>query len=157
MTKLNSKGKPLTVPQEIKTIIRELGVSAPDDEKIRKEFLESLGYVEIKPTVMPTPPPELNGKCRIEATIPTRNADGTYTRAYEFIELTAEELAKVDANNRTKRDQSLVRFVDSINAVRWAAMTPEKQAEWSAFRTALLNITEQPGWPANLVWPKIPS
>lgn len=157
MTKVNSKGKPLTVPQEIKFIIRELGVSAPEDEQIRKEYLETLGYVEVKPTLIPTPPPELNGKCRIEQTIPTRDANGSYIRAYKFIELTKDELEIADANNRLKRDKTLATFVDSINAVRWASMSPEKQEAWTKFRTALLDITDQPGWPANLVWPKIPS
>ena len=59
---------------------------------------------------------------------------------------------------RFTRDQKLVDEVDPIagNALRWAALTPEKQTEWADYRQALLNIPEQAGFPHNVTWPTKP-
>jgi hypothetical protein len=46
--------------------------------------------------------------------------------------------------------------VDSINGIRWAAMTAEKQAEWTAYRQALLDITKSQGFPDYVTWPNKP-
>tara|TARA_R100000951_G_C2601193_1_gene168222 strand:+ start:373 stop:786 length:414 start_codon:yes stop_codon:yes gene_type:complete len=69
-------------------------------------------------------------------------------------ELDAEAAASVRAN----RDYRLVTEVDPLvtNPLRWAALTAEKQAEWSAYRTALLDITEQAGFPHSVTWPTKP-
>jgi hypothetical protein len=40
--------------------------------------------------------------------------------------------------------------------LRWADMTTEQQNAWSQYRTDLLNITEQEGFPHNVVWPSRP-
>lgn len=69
-------------------------------------------------------------------------------------EPTLEEKIKL---GRDIRNKWLRRNVDNINAVRWAAMTPEKQAEWVAYRQALLDVPEQPGFPDNIIWPTKPS
>ena len=59
---------------------------------------------------------------------------------------------------RSQRDYKLKTEVDSIvsNSLRWAEMTSEKQAEWAAYRTALLNLPEQEGFPLNVTWPTKP-
>ena len=59
---------------------------------------------------------------------------------------------------RAERDNLLVTVVDPIvsNNLRWADMTAEKQAEWSAYRTALLDITDQAGFPTDITWPTKP-
>ena len=56
------------------------------------------------------------------------------------------------------RASILVTVVDPIvsNNLRWAEMTAEKQAEWAAYRTALLDITDQAGFPADITWPTKP-
>jgi hypothetical protein len=66
-----------------------------------------------------------------------------------------EQAAK---NVRSERLRRLAREVDPIasNALRWNALTAEKQTEWQAYRTALLNIPEQPGFPRNVIWPTPP-
>ena len=35
-------------------------------------------------------------------------------------------------------------------------MTPEKRSEWAAYRQALRDITDQPGYPLEVVWPVQP-
>ena len=60
---------------------------------------------------------------------------------------------------RATRDTALANVVDPIvsNPLRWADMTAEQQAEWAAYRRALLNITQQPGFPNSIIWPLAPT
>ena len=62
------------------------------------------------------------------------------------------------AGVRWQRDYLLQTEVDPIvsNPLRWADMTAEQQAAWAAYRTALLDITLQAGFPHNVVWPTKP-
>lgn len=59
---------------------------------------------------------------------------------------------------RSQRDYKLKTEVDLTvsNPLRWAEMTSEKQTEWAAYRTALLNLPEQEGFPLNVTWPTKP-
>lgn len=157
LSKIDKKGNAISVPEDMGIIVRRLGISAPPVVSETLSYLKSIGYVEIEHSVIPAPPPELLGKCRVELDIPSKNTDGTYTRTYKFVELTVEEIQLLANKNRAKRDKALQTLVDPINAVRWAAMTPEKQVEWIAYRDALLNISTQAGWPSNVVWPEIPT
>ena len=70
----------------------------------------------------------------------------------------AELDAAAAAQVRAKRDNILATVVDPIvsNNLRWAEMTAEKQAEWAAYRTALLDITDQAGFPTDITWPTKP-
>ena len=70
----------------------------------------------------------------------------------------AELDAAAAAQVRAERDNILATVVDPIvsNNLRWADMTTEKQSEWSAYRTALLDITGQAGFPHNVTWPTKP-
>jgi hypothetical protein len=70
----------------------------------------------------------------------------------------AELDAAAEAQVRAERDFILATVVDPIvsNNLRWADMTAEKQAEWSQYRTDLLNITDQDGFPHNVTWPTKP-
>jgi hypothetical protein len=70
----------------------------------------------------------------------------------------AELDAAAAAEVRMERDSILATVVDPIvsNNLRWVDMTAEKQAEWSAYRTALLDITDQAGFPTDITWPTKP-
>ena len=70
----------------------------------------------------------------------------------------AELDAAAAAGVRGQRDGILATVVDPIvsNPLRWAEMSEAQQAEWSAYRTALLNITTQAGFPHNVTWPTKP-
>lgn len=67
----------------------------------------------------------------------------------------AEIDAAAAAQVRAERDSILARLVDPIasNALRWADMTTEQQNAWSQYRTDLLNVPQQNGFPYNIVWP----
>jgi hypothetical protein len=59
---------------------------------------------------------------------------------------------------RGQRDYLLVSEVDPIvsNPLRWADLTTERQNAWSQYRTDLLNITDQAGFPHSVTWPTKP-
>lgn len=80
--------------------------------------------------------------------------NGTEWVAPTQAELDAEAAAQV----RAERDGKLVEEVDPIvtNPLRWADLTAAKQAEWTQYRTDLLNITDQAGFPHNVTWPTKP-
>ena len=82
---------------------------------------------------------------------------GTTFTAY--VPPTQEELdAQAAAQVREERDQRLVSEVDPIvtNPLRWADLTAAEQAAWTQYRTDLLNITDQAGFPVTHTWPTKP-
>jgi hypothetical protein len=77
-----------------------------------------------------------------------------------YVQPTQTEIdAAAAANTRAIRDSILTNVVDPIvsNPLRWAGITAEKQAEWAAYRRALLDISQQSGFPHNVVWPTQPT
>lgn len=62
------------------------------------------------------------------------------------------------ASIRMQRDYTMKSEVDPIvsNPLRWADMTTAEQNAWSQYRTDLLNITDQAGFPHNVTWPTKP-
>ena len=70
----------------------------------------------------------------------------------------AELDAELAAGLRAERDQKLAQEVDPIvtNPLRWAELTDAKQAEWTQYRTDLLNLPAQAGFPDNVTWPTKP-
>ena len=59
---------------------------------------------------------------------------------------------------RAKRDKILVESVDPVvsNPLRWADMSSEKQNQWTQYRTFLLEVPQQSGFPASISWPSKP-
>ena len=85
---------------------------------------------------------------------PLHTYDGSVWLAPTQIELDEEEGYQV----RLIRDLRLHNEVDPIvsNALRWAELTEDKQSEWRQYRTDLLNISNQSGFPHNVTWPTTP-
>jgi len=82
---------------------------------------------------------------------------GTNFEAY--VAPTQEELDEsLSLALRYERDAILVEEVDPIvtNPLRWADLTEDKQAEWTQYRTDLLNLPEQSGFPNSVTWPTKP-
>ncbi len=71
----------------------------------------------------------------------------------------AELDAELAAILRVQRDQKLAEEVDPIvtNPLRWAELTDAKQAEWTQYRTDLLNMPGQAGFPNTVTWPNKPT
>ncbi|MGB1154093.1 MAG: phage tail assembly chaperone [Paracoccaceae bacterium] len=76
-----------------------------------------------------------------------------------YVPPTQEELDEEAANAvRAERDWKLANEVDPIvsNPLRWNDMSAEEQAAWAQYRTDLLNVPQQEGFPHNVVWPTKP-
>ena len=67
-------------------------------------------------------------------------------------------ISEREADARAERDYILKHEADPVitNPLRWAEMTTAKQAEWANYRTTLLDISEQSGFPDNITWPVKP-
>lgn len=66
------------------------------------------------------------------------------------------DLVRTAAQARGIRDRYL-RVVDKMNPVWWSSLSPNRQAEFTAYREALLDVTQQPGWPLVIEWPAAPT
>ena len=76
-----------------------------------------------------------------------------------YVAPTQEELdAELAASLRAQRDEKLVTEVDPMvsNPLRWNDLTEAKQTEWTQYRTDLLNLPEQSGFPNTVTWPTKP-
>lgn len=75
-----------------------------------------------------------------------------------WVENAERKLSVLSSRARIQRDEKLVSEVDPIasNNLRWAELTSEKQAEWTQYRTNLLNVPQQSGFPTSISWPSKP-
>ena len=69
----------------------------------------------------------------------------------------AEIDAEIAKKVRADRDERL-NEVDAVagNTLRWAALDAATQVEWATYRTALLEVPQQAGFPNDAVWPTKP-
>lgn len=67
------------------------------------------------------------------------------------------DLKIAESSAIAKRNQLLASGPDRVNPMWWASMTPVEQGEVSSYRQALLDITNQFGYPMDIEWPAIPS
>ena len=54
------------------------------------------------------------------------------------------------------RRQGLFQAVDQVSPMWWAAMTADQQAGTAAYRQAIIDLTDQPGWPEIIAYPAKP-
>ena len=59
---------------------------------------------------------------------------------------------------RLARDDKLANDVDPIvsNPLRWNELTDVQRTAWTQYRTDLLNVPQQAGFPHNVTWPTKP-
>jgi hypothetical protein len=78
----------------------------------------------------------------------------------EWVAPTAEEIsAEMSRQVRANRDYILATVVDPLvsNPLRWGDLTTEQQQAWAAYRHALLDISQQSGFPTSVLWPEVPA
>lgn len=70
-------------------------------------------------------------------------------------ELTLDQRQEQERNNRNV----LLAQLDSLisNPLRWAALTDQEKGDISNYRSELLNVPQQPGFPDNISWPNTPT
>ena len=71
---------------------------------------------------------------------------------------TGTKWVPTEALVRKNRDQLLSTEVDAVagNALRWGSLSTDKQTSWANYRTLLLDMPEQEGFPLSVVWPTKP-
>ena len=80
----------------------------------------------------------------------------------DFTSYVAPTQADLDAGTalqiRSDRDYKLLTEVDPLvsNPLRWADISSSKQTEWAQYRTNLLNVPQQSGFPNTISWPEKP-
>ncbi len=71
-----------------------------------------------------------------------------------LLDSTQIETDRLTREVRAKRDNLLKETVDSVNPMRWEALTELQKDAWRAYRQALLDVPQQEGFPTNIVWPE---
>jgi len=86
----------------------------------------------------------------------TAAAAGEYGTVAEYLPPPAPTPEELAAQATAKRNQLLAESDWTQLPDARAAMGAEKAAEWDAYRQALRDITDQPGYPAEINWPVKP-
>ena len=75
-----------------------------------------------------------------------------------WVENASVKLASLTSETRALRNSLLASEVDPIvsNPLRWADLTDTKRAEWTQYRTDLMNVPQQSGFPSTVNWPQKP-
>lgn len=55
-----------------------------------------------------------------------------------------------------KKKRDLLLYESDWTQIPNNPLTPEKQEEWAVYRQQLRDITQQPGYPFNVIWPTQP-
>jgi len=112
--------------------------------------------------------------------IPDNAVDGSYNDLNHYIDLDTKtiinkpaqpninyvwdwttkswQLNNTQASNSVRRQRNLLLVaVDRVNPVWYSALTGEQQQELIAYRSALLDVPQQSGFPTAIEWPSKPS
>jgi len=83
---------------------------------------------------------------------------GKYGAVAPFTPPSKEEiLEQLNNEARAKRKQLLETIVDPVvsNPLRWNDLTSDQQQAYKDYRQALLDITDQDGYPETIEWPTL--
>ena len=68
----------------------------------------------------------------------------------------APTIEEVSQRARAHRDSLLKEVVDTMNPMRWEALTEPQKDAWRAYRQELLDVPQQDGFPDDVIWPVPP-
>jgi len=78
------------------------------------------------------------------------------TRQFDIpLPKTADGLDGLKAASRALRNKLLQEHVDAVNPIRYEFLTDQQRQQLRDYRQALLDLPQQPGWPA-VAWPTKP-
>lgn len=117
--------------------------------------IKGLNIVFGNQTQWPTNEPLFFGTCDDDADTSVPGVVNTLT-AEQYAQAQWMENDTKAAQVREHRLYLLRTEVDAINPMRWETLTDEQKEDWRIYRQELLDITEQSGFPWNVVWPNIP-
>jgi hypothetical protein len=88
-----------------------------------------------------------------------RANSGEFGAVVEYVQPNNElTLQQKEDQARLKRNQQLLQ-IDAIvsNPLRWADLSSQVRDEIATYRTALLNVPQQSGFPLDIEWPEVPT
>jgi hypothetical protein len=110
--------------------------------------------------VTPTQKPDFVFQEQALMELPPQQVNGVWTQVWSVIERTQEEKqAMTDgqaSSVRAERDRKLREECDCINPMRWESMTDAQKDLARNHRQALLDVTNQAGFPWSITWPQNP-
>jgi hypothetical protein len=89
---------------------------------------------------------------------PVKRENGIYYQTWDFEDMTDEEQIKSTESKAAEiRLQRKFKLVDcDWTQLPDVTLSDEKKAEWNIYRQALRDITNQSGFPWDVIWPQIP-
>ena len=148
--KADANGNPQSTPKteaEIKAELLSQGTIAPSN---LNKWLAENSYVEL-PLGDPMPMAPLGQKTVPD--IPVKNADGTYSRRWKFVDAV---VLNQEAQARVNRATYLNKFADSISPLRWESWSEAQKEEVRQWYQAILDLPNDPQWP-NVAMPELPT
>lgn len=148
--KVDANGNPQGLPQteaQIKAELLNQGTIAPAN---LSDWLVKNGYAEL-PLGDPMPMAPLGQKTVPD--MPVKNADGTYTRRWKFVDAAGDD---PEVQARINRAAYLKTFADSISPLRWESWSDAQKEEVRQWYQAVLNLPNNPAWP-NVAMPELPT
>lgn len=125
-------------------------------QMITPELAGQYGYGVYEAGVKPNP----EQYKRIEYGEITQREDLIWVQQWVTRDATDDEKAEEDdwmsGEIRAQRDYKLRWDVDSLNPIRWAALTTEQQTAMTTYRQQLLDVPAQEGFPWTVTWPEKP-
>lgn len=92
--------------------------------------------------------------------MPPEQINGVWTQVWSVIDRTQEDKQAMTegqaASVRQERDRRLHEDCDCINPMWWQDMTDDQKLGMKAYRQALLDVPNQPGFPWSIEWPVKP-
>ena len=143
--KIDDAGNPVEVAKNYAEINKEFlskGSIIPS-ESVFGSKPTSFGYA---PVPFNEPPPSQAGK-KITPDIPVKKSDGTYERTWKQVDVDEVDKKQMDIVMRSRRQEVLKQYIDSISPVRWNNMNDQDKAEVNAFYKSILDMPEDPAWP----------
>lgn len=113
----------------------------------------TLAEYGVYPYTQPTPPDYENLTEHLVEGDFEQDENGNWILPFVVEQLSLE---KAGSNVRSIRDNLISTEIDTVNPMRWNAMTELQQQNWSDYRQALLDVPQQPGFPYSVEWPTKP-
>lgn len=128
--------------------------SFPSDPALRDEAFLSLGYWIVQTTQTPSFDYRVE---TVEETAPAFLGDH-YEQTWAVVPLSQEDITRIeDTQAEAVRADRTRRLYVCDFTILPDAPTSSRNADWTAYRQALRDITEQPGFPWDVVWPEPPA
>jgi hypothetical protein len=152
--KLDEQGKPTGFPL-LEDNFKQIHPEVTFPQVLTPQDVEPHGYGMYEFSQRPEP---TNRYDKLIEGEPIRDEQGYWRQQWLVVEQTAEEKAETDnrkaGETRFKRNQRLA-------ATDWtrlddAPLSTEQRAAWAVYRQQLRDLTDQPGFPWEVVWPTAP-